>query len=189
MRTWVLLITLFSSAAFAQIDPGVDGMGVYFDESATIVSTVSDGFNYVGGYLILTNPSEQGALQFFSTWIESYDAQPDAIYGWPRFGINQYTPMPGSYYWVFSVVADGGEPYLLSNVSVLAEVSVYPNLNRNSIRLFLGNSKYSMVGQNGPFITCTPSSGSPDLPVAVIDGPAPVGESEMTWGSLKSLFR
>ncbi|MGD9546184.1 MAG: hypothetical protein AB7V45_01430 [Candidatus Krumholzibacteriia bacterium] len=188
MRTLVLLITLFSSASFAQIDPGVDGMGVYFDENATIVSTVSDGVTWVTGYLILTHPSEQGELKYFTVTVETYEDQLAAFTGWPRFGINQYTPMPGANFFVFSVVAGDGEPFFLSNISVLADIAVLPFFNRREIRLYLANPKYSMVGQDGPFITCAQSSGSPDLPVAVIDGPAPVGGSEMTWGSLKSLF-
>ena len=181
---------LIATIVNAQIDAGPNGLGIYFDEAATIVATDSYvGQTWVHGYLILTNPTESGGIAFWMALVYSGDTPPDVITGYPRVGTNEAVHMPGSPYWFFYVTIDSTTPLMLAPITILADVYVQPNFDRSQIRLYIvEHMKYSTVGPTGPFVICTPSSGDPGLPVAVIDGMAPVASENVSWGEVKSLF-
>lgn len=184
-------LIFFSTTAVAQLDTGSNGLGIYFDEAATIVSTSSSvPQTWVHGYLILTNPTDTGGIAYWMALIYSGDTPPDVIIGYPRVGTNEAVHMPGSDSWFFAVVIDSQTPLLLSSITVLADVYVQPNYDRSQIRLYIIElMKYSTVGPTGPFVICTPSSGDEGLPVAIIDGAIPVPSQKATWGNVKALFK
>lgn len=186
----VLVIGLVSASA-AQTDSGQNGIGIYFDEGATLNAINSETeIPVVHGYLVLTRPSESGYLAYWRARIQSPDTPPDVIYGIPRNGANLAVPMPGSDSWYFRV--DCGEPgcLLLGDIAVLADVYVEPNHDRSPIYLYVVDmAVYSIASEEGPLVAMTPSSGSAELPVASIDGIGPVPGIASTWGSIKAIYR
>ena len=62
----IVFFIVLASCAFAQIDPDPDGIGIYFDLEATQVSATVEVGEAVTGYLIATNPSQEGGL---AAWV------------------------------------------------------------------------------------------------------------------------
>lgn len=188
----VMLLAGGFGSAMGQIDPDPDGIGVYFDEAATIVSTPASPFSTIHAYLILTHPSAVGGIAswkaFFSTFpLGDLTSVVGCVGGEPRFGVNFWIPMSGCEYMQFFVVTEIPQPLL--PVTVLADLEILPMGEPGPIGLFVDEVLYSTVGVEGPHITCMPSSGDPGLPVAMINGTAPVPAQAQSWGGVKALFR
>jgi hypothetical protein len=95
--------------------------------------------------------------------------------------------MSGCEYMYFFVATETPQPLL--PVTVLADLDIWPMGEPGPIGLYVDEVLYSTVGVEGPHVTCTPSSGDPGLPVAMINGAAPVPAQAQSWGGVKALFR
>ncbi len=93
-----LLILLLPVLAFAQIDSGPDGLGIYFDEGATVVSSTAVTGDVVEAYLIATNLTQSGDVGLWAAGMCPWgDAE---IYGTPTHGgFNYGMNMPGDSCW------------------------------------------------------------------------------------------
>ena len=184
------IITTYS-AAIAQIDPDSDGIGVYFDEGATqVVANVSVGES-VNAYLIATNPSQPGTLALWEAVV--VPSGPGLVLGSPVGGFNMSTNMPGNPGYGFTVSMD--DPYpALQAITILATLDISV-LEEGSIGLHVfGGGSYDLPNYRvndfyGPDHFLYPSSGSCDMPTAVINGMGPIANKQWSWAGVKSLFR
>lgn len=193
----ILVLKSFSSA-HAQLDTGVDGIGIYFDEQATSVAITADGSAVIAAYVILTNPSAAEDIVYWGLHLRF--GETEGLYGGlanirgePRVGVNSYISMPGTNQSiVFSVVLDGPDVLAVNSIMVLADLQIHLLGEEAPVQLFFGVSPdpgYSVVSPLGPAIFCVPSTGAWDIPVAVINGDAPVGVVSESFSTVKALFR
>jgi len=190
MLTLIVPVMFLSSAAFAQIDSGPDGLGVYFDEAATQVAVVpEDPGDMVQAYLVLVDPTHDGQLSSWRAHVRSGFDEGCIMVGTPRIGQDMEMDMPGSNYCGFEVIVDPGTPNPTQPVMVLADLTIYDLTEGAVINVYLGwpaTASYEVDGHAPqPF---QPSSGSFDLPVARINGEPPVATRDLSWGRVKALF-
>ena len=186
-------LVILASGASAQIDNDPDGLGLYFDQGATVVSsTVAEGTESVTAYLILTNPSVGGNLNHWSAGVRTLlGGQGNAqVTGSPTRGYNLALNMPGSEHWVFEVSVGDEIPFPTTRITVLAVIAIWPYVYDVPINLYVTfGSEFGGYGTDIGGADFQPSSGSWDLPVAIINGQAPVAEKPQSWGQVKSVFR
>jgi hypothetical protein len=190
---FLAILVAIAAGAFAQIDPDPDGIGVYFDTDATVVSaTVQEGVESITAYLILTNPSSIGNLKHWSVRVSSYHPSfsEARIVGTQYVGFNLALNMPGSGHYIFEIsVGDAVSP-TSSPITILAELIIFPWVYTEPILLFVGPGfESAFYGTDNGGADFNPSSGSFDFPVAIINGPTPVAVEPLSWGQVKSLFR
>jgi len=189
--TYGLLLFVVSSS-WAQLDPGPDGIGVYFDTEATSVQlTVDESVFSVPAYLVLTNPTLEGTLYYWEATVDGGCGEgylSPEITGSAVNAGNIVQNMPGQGFFSFVSYATGFPPTDLSNSAVvLAELDVSgPFYQAASVCVWEG-AFYAESGTNSAVMN--PSPGSWDSPMAVINGPAPVANEAMSWGGVKGLFR
>ena len=194
-RTLLITFLILTTPAWAQVDPGPDGIGIYFDEAATQVSLTADGpAETVEAYLILTNPTQEGTLAMWSASVGPLSLEDEAmVQGTAVMGFNMASNMPGDVGYFFTVGMDHPYPEL-TTVNILANLQILLYTD-GPVRLKVGghdeDSAYYRVDDfyTGIQTVMNPSSGSQDLPVAVINGPAPVAEEHPTWDQLKAQYR
>lgn len=188
----VLFFMVHVSGALAQIDPDPDGIGIYFDLEATQITATVEAGEPVTGYLIATNSSQEGDLALWEAYVSSTVFNV-IIWGDPEYGINIAMNMPpggpGFSFLVspFTPLPQLQNVFLLGTltITVLTEGPVGLQIHGNGYEFPM----YRVDDLNGPDHFWYPSSGSVDLPVAVINGPAPVAVEAHSWGRVKSLFR
>jgi hypothetical protein len=184
------LLTLATSSG-AQIDPDPDGIGIYFDEAATQTSATADVGEDVVAYLVATHPSQSGGL---AMWEAVVSASPYAVVqGGTSLGHNVAANMPGGQTYAFVVFCYSPLPPF-QNPMVLATLVVTP-ADVAPIDLFVGGYDYEIPMYrledplSGEDRFWYPGSGSVDLPVARINGDAPVVVDSTTWSAVKATFR
>ena len=107
----VVFFIMLASGTFAQVDPDPNGIGIYFDQGATDVSVIVPQvgeFEYVSAYLILTNPTLEGPLNYWEAVVSTYTTNSTSpmasMGGSPTVGHNMVENMPGSSKWSFLVL-------------------------------------------------------------------------------------
>jgi hypothetical protein len=186
----LVLFTSFSTV-LAQPDPDPDGIGIYFDEGATQISRTAEIGEDVTAYLIVTNPSLTGGI---AMWGALVAASPYAfVHGSTTLGLNIATNMPGNPGYSFTVFCDTPLPQL-ENFLVLATLTITP-VDDAAIDLFINEGSPDLPmyrledAYHGDNHFWYPISGSVDLPVARINGEAPVKSETATWSAVKATFR
>ena len=190
---FVSSLLVLATVSFAQSDTGPDGLGLYFDQGATVVSaTMTEETESVTAYLILNNPTVEGNLNHWSAGVSAFLGGPGnaQVTGSPVVGQNLASNMPGSESWTFEVSV-GDEPTLpTENITVLAVINILPYVYDVPIHLYVTFGwEFGGYGTDLGGADFQPSSGSWDLPVAVINGQAPVAEKSQSWGQVKAIFR
>ncbi len=181
-----LFMLLVANASIAQVDPDPDGIGVYFDVEATLVSTTAVTGEYVQAYLIGTNLSQSGDIDYWEAYV--FPDQGASVSGIPFGSFNYSMNMPGDPSW-HCVALSPDPPLPTQAITLLASLEIQVLDDSIPIGLFVGGeARYRLYGSLEEF-PLFPSSGSPDLPVARINGAAPVSVDQGTWGTLKSMFR
>ena len=192
-RVSCVSFVMLAAGAFAQIDSDSDGLGLYFDQGATVVSsTVAEGTESATAYLILTNPSVGGNLNHWSAGVSAFlGGQGNAqVTGSPTHGYNLALNMPGSEHWVFEVSVGNEIPFPAVAITILAVITIWPSVYDVPIDLYVTiGSEFGGYGTNLGGADFQPSSGSWNMPVAAINGPAPVVQKSQSWGQVKSVFR
>jgi hypothetical protein len=193
--TTFIIVSLAAAGALAQVDPGPDGIGIYFDESATLTSLAvpmagGEPAPLANAWLVAIRPTVTGDVGYWQAWVESSppgglpnDAAP--VYGWPTFGHNIDMNMPGDPRRHFTVFIDQGL-LLTRDVVVLARLQVWC-ATAQPIPLYVRDAEIGVYGW--PARPLAPSSGAWERPVAMINGQAPVAAESASWGDVKSLFR
>ena len=191
----VVLALLFAPVtALGQIDPDSDGIGIYFDHDATLVSTTAapgnDGIVSVTAYLVATHLAVQGEV---SQWSASVGTTPRGVIpdcwswvcGGPTAGFNYAENTPGSNHWSFAVLVDPTEHLPIDSAVVLATVVVSATC-AGPVCLYVDYAELASL--SGSTVTLNPSSGGWHLPVAIINGEAPVRAATATWSMVKRLY-
>lgn len=177
---------LMAPAANGQVDPDPDGIGIYFDTAATVVVTTASAGEVVTAYLIGTRLSQSGEIDYWGTRLCPVGGA--AIGGAPRGSYNYATNMPGDPCW--SCVALEPDPALLAGeITILADlqIEVWDTLIPIGLHVS-GNNRYSLAGSPVEH-ALYPSSGASDLPVAMINGEAPVAVETGSWSRIKAIYR
>jgi hypothetical protein len=187
LSTLAVLLTLQASAG---VDPDPDGVGVYFDIDAETVHLSVDPLVIFEAYVILTNPSanQLEAFEFYYEFVA-----PPGMEGFV-FRLSYVFPdCPNCIVFIENEIIVGlPAPVSLNNPHVLM-VQQFMLLAPLEGQFFLGPLSGGL-GQlayysEGEMIIMHPSSGSPDLPVAMVNGEGVVPVEKTTLGSLKALFR
>ena len=193
MKTTILALTLLALAApaSAQVDGDPDGIGIYFDQAATLVTADFAETDFeVQAYLVLTHPSLTGVLTGWSAYV---GANPDdtataSVFGVPAAGENLAVTIPGDTALLFEVSVDPAAAYPVDGTTVLAHLTLQPWTADAPIPLFVWTpGGYAVDGEEATAMH--PSSGDPDAPVAVINGAAPVPGVPTSWGDVRALYR
>lgn len=186
-RLFLAAILLLSAVvSFAQVDSDPDGIGIYFDVGATVNSATGAAGEFVPAYLIGTHLSQSGHIDYWEAHL--YPGPGAMVSGTPYGSYNFAMNMPGDPNW--HCVALSPEPPLpAQEITLLASLHVQIWDDSIPTGVFLsGEERYRIEGSLEEF-SLYPSSGSPDLPVATINGEAPVSLETGTWGTIKSMFR
>lgn len=193
----VLAILTIAAAATATVDPDPDQIGVYFDLKAeTTCMDVGISVPFFA-YVIITNPTAevQGfsfaicheappgmeglVFRLASSWPTECPPPIDtSIIDWCNLGHAQicYSPVPP---------VPGGVVVMPFQYLLLGDVPVKFYLGPTA-----GGEAPGYLDPDGAFIPLGISSGSPDLPVAQVNGDCsvvPVEES--TFGRVKAIYR
>ncbi len=90
------------------------------------------------------------------------------------------------------VAVNDQPPFPISEITILAGLEISPYYYDEPINLYvLPGSGFPAGGYETDLGSAAfhPSSGSWDLPVAVINGQAPVAVESQSWGQVKSIFQ
>jgi len=113
------------------------------------------------------------------------------IQGTPTHGgFNYSMNMPGDSCW--SCVTFGFDtPMPVENIVILADLSIgiYDDLEPVYLYLRADGCHYSTFDGGNEEFPLYPSSGSADLPVATINGNAPVAVENSEWNAIKAMYR
>lgn len=182
----VVLLLLPATTVWSQLDPDPDGIGIYFDQGASIVAATAEQGEFVPAYLIGTNLSQSGDIDFWEAFV--IPGEGAMVSGTPYGAFNLAMNMPGDPRW-HCVVYWPEIPLPAQPITLLASLHIQVWDDTVPIGLyFSGEERYRIEGTLEE-IPLYPSSGSIDLPVAVINGEAPVANESGTWGAVKAMFR
>jgi hypothetical protein len=182
------LLVFSASQVGAQIDPGLDGVGLYFDTGATTYCQDVPAYQIFDLYLILTNPTSEiyaWECAVVADWTRILYLQAD-LHG----GFNVCDPEPNFCVGLVS-------PFQPEPTVVLATLTFFA-LDQECLHMFLQPAVYPSVPDQISYYTTDnqvipmyPSTGSLDLPVAGVncDCPPPVPASKSSWGAIKDMYR
>lgn len=186
----VLVLTWALGDASAQVD--ADHIGVYFDEAATQNSAFAEPWQAVQAYLVASNLSLPGNIVYWEALV-SATGNVHLLHGSPRGGgVDSWMDMPTTPT-EFMAVWYTGEPFPVTDDLVLAVLNIELLGSDEACEIFIeGISEsyplYQLSTFESPTQPMFPSSGDVALPVARINGEAPVPTFSRTWGSVKGLY-
>ena len=179
-------ILVCCSVAVAQVDPDPDGIGIYFDQEATVVAATGSTGEVLQAYLVGTNLSQSGNIDYWESYV--CPDQGASVGGSPYGSYNYAMNMPGDPCW--SCIALYMDPPLpAQEITLLASLGIYIEDDSVPIGLFVGGEDRYRIDGSLVEYPMFPSSGSPDLPVATINGEAPIPVEPVTWGGVKALYK
>jgi len=203
----LLLASLVATSAFAVIDPDPNSIGIYFDLTADINCSDQATSAPFMAYLILTNTTAPtvsayevgylnvgpgpGQLFRLNSLIANGDMtgldigdNADPMMGSHIVGLS--SPIPGApatvlHSWQYMLLAPVGMDMYISAADPSTLEGPFPViLNADGNILF--QAFHSTGGPPTP-------DGDPGIPVATVNGDCVVGTEDVSFGSVKSLFR
>ena len=191
----LLALTLIAGSAFAQIDPDPDSIGVYFDlDGNTICGTTAFPYETALAYLLITNPSDPFGV---SGWEANVSVTGNALA--PQWvlsaGLDVDMSADG-----FQVGIGTGALALPAAPAIL--LATWSGLVPNTFDVqdflvtdvpgsvsFGGTPGYASGSDAGLLIPLQVSSGFPYVTCASINDCVVIGNDDMSFGGVKSLFR
>ena len=174
------------------IDPDRDGIGVYFDPCACVNCVPMEPGVHVG-YIVITHPTSSSVGGWEAS--VSYDG-PVIVSNWEVMGnaINFKTPPDFSVgigtpiYNPFTYPAVIAARFELNLTADTEPVNfwidgIYPPSLESGQPAYLDGIDYNIIKP------LQQPTGSPDIAVATINGDCAVPVEDLTWGSVKSLYR
>ena len=173
---------------YAQLDPELDSIGIYFDTEATIHRiALLEGEHHA--YLAITRPGDPSGIFGWECRIDTEG--PLFVLEWGILGlaVNANTPPD------FTVgLAD---PFPSAPAVILMDIT-FLLTDREEATFFIstpynssipGTPVYASGADPSVLHELRQSTGGPQFPVAIINGEAPVATDEATWGGVKNLYR
>jgi len=192
----LLLVLLVAVSAFAQADPDPDGLGFYFDLGATeVCTTTAAPFASVTGYLIITNPSAELGVSGWEAYV-TVAGSPVAPAWTLAAGLDVDSSAQG-----FQVgIGTGGLALPAAPAVVLATYTAFIMAPTDVVTFYVegvpgstsfdGTPGYAGGGSAGDLRPLQVSSGTGSgAPAAMINGCDVVANEDMTFSTVKSLFR
>ena len=195
------IVSLFAASAFAQ-DPGVDGIGIYFDEAGMTNHLASaTPYSAVNAYVLGTNVSEPSGMSGYEFTID-IQPTPSIAPGYTQNGggLNALTP---PVFQVGACVLPGAPIIKMITIQLVyfgGEVSYYlgpcspSSFGRFPYEDVPVGPGYAAGNDPGILVRLTPSSNAPHptladfFKVAGILGDPPVANVESSWGGVKALY-
>jgi hypothetical protein len=184
---------LSGGGSLAQIDPDLDGVGIYWDEAATIYCHEVPPFSPTVLFLVLTNPSAAGGVGYMECKL-GFDSNQVQILGtvFPGGGINICDPFP-------NICAGYHPPLPWAPTITLMSLQIFP-LTAECSWLYLepydnaaipGQMAYADGDDPGNLIPMYPSTGDFAYPVfgANCFCPPPIDVVDSSWGAVKTIYR
>lgn len=186
----VCVVALTAPNANAQVDPDTSGVGIYFEPSAdTNLLDTDPGSTIHTAYVCATNLPELPYYEHYCFHL-AFEHQPGCFevveYVYPPGADNWRTPPDflvanfGNFIWQPSIVLLEIRFTLACSDEVLFYIEPFVNENLSTLQVWL---------EIGGEEKLTPSSGSADLPVAVVNGLQPIPTERTTWSALHALYR
>jgi hypothetical protein len=185
-----LSMMLGVSVAHAQFDDAINGLGVYFDPSATQVSVngvVGDPEAIVEAYLVLLNPSLEGQIGYWECAVRANSEGMWWAWGEPTHGLNAITNIPGRYF-SFMVFVPEVDPLLAQPITILAQLGFSSESPEFGAQIYVAGESFGYSVGGSDLQMFNPSSGSWFLPVASINSTPPIATSRQSYSAIKSLF-
>lgn len=188
-----LVALLLPALAFAQVDPAANSIGVYFDAAATqtllVTPDLPSGTPFVfHAYLLATRVTTPGNVRYVRGHIAWHG---DGLSYLSKWGQADFDECPGMPVEIDDWICEYYGPGILvtgpNMVLMRYEMAYFYNLQRETGTFYV--SPFQLTLTTGQVIVLNPSSGDPALPVAVVNGLAPVAEDPVAWGAVKGLFR
>ncbi len=192
----LLLVGLMATSAFAGLDDGANSIGLYFDSGALTNEMNIGASTPFFAYIILSNPTFPELSGFELSYDVETPAGMEAMYF--RLGEDLQgglnvaqgnTATSGQY------VVGWGSPRSTSATTILASWQCML-LSPMTVNYYFGPSNPQSIQDGWPaleiggsIIAGYLSSGSPDAPVAIVNGTGVVSEEVESFGGVKALFR
>jgi hypothetical protein len=192
ITVFCVLLSLTAGAAFAQLDPGPDGIGIYADMDAAINRLEAAEGESFELHVLVTGLDAIGIGAWeMSLYYEGpvmnighlIPYQHISVGIWPSFtiGVMDYLPAAPVIHLMtltFMITGEGPADLYIQAAHVPEGGSM-----GNDLPVFVNG----MIHED--LRPMYPSSGSVDLPVFRFNGEAPVATSPASWSSVKALFR
>jgi len=186
MKTTIMifltLLIIPATVSQAQLDPGANSIGIYFDLDAT-VNCLDTYFSVATCHILITSPSESSGI----AGMEGYFDIPSSVFflgldcpgfiippPWPDFQIFFLEPLPPTpIVWIcdFHIFVATFDPAMF----------------------YIYDPAYYAGDDPELIVPLNPSTGYDEFgdpnPVAAINGDCPVPSEATTWGCLKSLYQ
>ncbi len=191
----LIIVLALAGTALAQLDPDEDGIGIYFDPSAAGSNCVFLAPGPHRCFVVITHPTAQeagvGGWEAKITidgpaFITSTHYEPNSInfLSPPEYLVGIGVPLYNPYMYPAVVVAYFDYILLDDQVPVYWYIDgVYRHSLPERIPCYLDGDDYNII------IPLQQPTGGPDIPVASINGECAVPSEDVTWGSVKSLYR
>ena len=192
----VLMIFILPGTITAQLDPGPDGIGIYFDTAAQ-ENCLHGASGYIRGFLIITHPSIETGISFWTCHVDYELPAGTTISGWVLTGnvINIYEP-PNFFVARYSSTA----PLIpCTDATRVAWFDMYMAVPGCAwFRVRESDGQYGFPSQlayhsgHDPDVDVPLNPAAGDQPNAGIncsDCDSAVSAETQTWGMLKALYR
>jgi len=193
----ILCLCLLSATAFAQLDPGPDGIGVYADMDG-MVNSITQEEGLLEVQLLLMGCTAETGIQAWEAAILCDGCLTFLGHQLPYEGFN-VSAMPD----ITVGVSDGEdnlpiaqEPIMhLTTLQFLVTGPEEGNIYVKPVSFFEGSGSMGnylpayAAGETNQLYAMYPSSGSVNLPVFRVNGEAPVATTSFTLDGVKALYR
>lgn len=193
LATLVISSVFLALPVFADpIDPDRDGIGVYFDPCACVNCVPMEPGVHMG-FVVITHPTSDsvGGWEARVSWdgpaiVGNWEVMGTAVnfLNPPQFYVGIGTPIYNPFTYP-AVIAARFELQLTSDavpVHFYIDGIFEPSLESGQ-PAYLDGDDYNIIKP------LQQPTGGPDIPVSTINGDCAVPVEDMTWGSVKSLFR
>ena len=199
----LLAVLALAAPAMAVVDPGTNGIGVYFDLEANANCAAPTAMGMLNMYLIATNISETSGISGWETHVYFNPAPPAGV-SYTFAGTGAVNPLTAPDF----QVGMGGGPLPYSPAVLLLTMSTYyfpgvafqiglgPIITAPTSFPATNRPGYAAGNDPGRLINLVPSSNVP-IPgsnsgyyvAGVNSGDCPVPNEETSWGDVKALYQ
>ena len=193
----ILCLSLLSTSAFAQLDPGPDGIGVYADMGGMVNSVIQEE-GLLEVQLLLMGCTAESGIQAWEAAIWCDGCLIFLGHQLPYEGFNVAT-LPDIMVGVTIGVDNdpiAQEPIMhLTTLQFLVTGPEEGNIYVKPVSYFEGSGSMGnylpayAIADSDQLFAMYPSSGSGNLPVFRVNGEAPVATTSSTFDGVKALYR